>query len=140
MINTQQMLCFLLNTVQLDQHLISAAILTASSHTLKSLLSRHLLEYDRMEGEIQEVAGSRGWELPELQPALRWNQGIRFRLSVRSQDDRIAEKLLYLHTAERIDLLRMKKLWELPDQQALLLLQKLLDCNAIQLRQMESHV
>lgn len=133
------MLCFLLNTVQLDQHLISVAVLTASSHGLKSVLSRHLLEYDRLEHEIQETGASRGWELPELQPALRWSQGIRFRLSVHNRDERIAEKLLYLHTAERIDLLRMMKLWEQSDEQVLLILQKLLDGNAVHIRQIEFH-
>ncbi len=140
MINTQELLCFLSETVQIDQHLLSVAIMTASSHGLKSLLGRHLMEYDRMESEIQETAASRGWELTDLQPAIRWNHGIRFRLAVRNRDGCIADRLVYMHTTERISLLRMGKLWDRSDEQVSLILQKLLDGNAIQIRQLEAYL
>ena len=140
MINTQELLRILLETVQLDQHLLSVAVLSASSHGLKSILGKHLLEYDRLEIELQEHAGRRGWELSDLQPALRWNQGVKFRLSVRNRDERIAERLIYLHTSERINLLRLGKEWDQSDVQAKVMLQKLLDSKAIHIRQMELHL
>ena len=140
MINTQELLCYLLETVQLDQHLLSVAILSASSHGLKSVLRHQLAEFDRIESEIQTVAGCRGWDLPELEPTVRWSYGIRFRICVRNRDSRIAQRLVYHHTADRICYLRTAKLWDRADHQAQLVFQKLLDSTTYHIRQLELHL
>lgn len=142
MVTAQEMLSFILKTVQLSQYILSQATAAASSHALKSAFRVQLPEYDRIESEIQILAARRGWELPEVQPAVLWLTGFRFRqtLGRRSPDSSIAEYLIGRHTKDMIAMLKLHNQWQQPDVQIRTLFQKLLDCKTVSIRQMHPHL
>lgn len=139
MTTEQQFLSAILKTVQHSQHILYCGTAAADSHSLKSIFRNQLQEYDHIESEIQSTAARRGWELPELQPAVRWLTGFRFRRSIRSRfpDSSIAEYLTLRHTEDMIATLKLRNRWDRSDEQILTLFQKLLDCKTVNIRQMQ---
>lgn len=139
MTTAQQFLSAMLETVQHSQDSLFHAVSAASSHSLKSIFKTQLQEYDRIESEIQSIAARRGWELPELQPAVKWFSGFRFRLLLRlhSADSCIAERMISLHTVDMVNTLKLLHRYDPKDDQILTLFQKLLDCKTMNIRQMQ---
>lgn len=129
----------MLENAQLSQSILYNAMTAAASHSLKSIFKAQLQEYDRIESEIQSVAARRGWELPEVQPAVRWFFAFRFRLFLRihSSDSCIAERMIRQHTQDTVDTLKLLHQCEIKDDQILTLFQKLLDCKTVNIRQMQ---
>ena len=129
----------MVQTVQLGQTGIRSVLDTAMQPTLRTALSGQLQEYGAIEAEARSIASQRGWELPELDPAVRFltDRAIRFRLSGRNTDSRIAGMRIQDSTKGMIKGLRALHQLTGTDQRVRILSQKLLDCESAGIRQMQ---
>ena len=138
----QQVLSALLKTIQLGQVQIRSILDTSLGSGLRSTLEKQLREYKSMETEACTLALQRGWELPELDPGVRFlkDRITRMKLNGRSTDSRIADILILGNTKGMIQ--GLKQLHQLGEQdpQIRILSQKLLDCETAHIRQMQSYL
>lgn len=138
----QQVLSALLKTIQLGQVQIRSILDTSLGSGLRSTLEKQLREYNSMETEACTLALQRGWELPELDPGVRFlkDRITRMKLNGRSTDSRIADILILGNTKGMIQ--GLKQLHQLGEQdpQIRILSQKLLDCETAHIRQMQSYL
>ena len=138
----QQVLSALLKTIQLGQIQIRSILDTSLGSGLRSTLEKQLREYNSMETEACTLALQRGWELPELDPGVRFlkDRITRMKLNGRSTDSRIADILILGNTKGMIQ--GFKQLHQLGEQdpQIRILSQKLLDCETAHIRQMQSYL
>jgi len=109
---------------------------------LRTNLVKQLREYDSMETEALTIALQRGWELPELDPGLRFltDRTTRFRLHGRNTDSSIADMMIRKNTGTLIK--GTKKLHQFQDEdpQIRILSQKLLDCETANIRQLQQYL
>lgn len=135
----QAVLRDLLKTTQLGQVGIRSALDAIMGPGLRRALESQLREYDSIETEAHAIATRRGWELPELDPAMgamvKWS--ARIRLRGRDTDSKIAGMLIQGNTRGMIQ--GMKHIRQLAgsDAQVQILSQKLLDCEQANIRQMQ---
>lgn len=138
----QQVLSALLKTIQLGQIQIRSILDTSLGSGLRSTLEKQLREYNSMETEACTLALQRGWELPELDPGVRFlkDRITRMKLNGRSTDSRIADILILENTKGMIQ--GLKQLHQLGEQdpQIRILSQKLLDCETAHIRQMQAYL
>ena len=138
----QQVLSALLKTIQLGQVQIRSILDTSLGSGLRSTLEKQLREYKSMETEACTLALQRGWELPELDPGVRFlkDRITRMKLNGRSTDSRIADILILGNTKGMIQ--GLKQLHQLGEQdpQIRILSQKLLDCETAHIRQMQAYL
>ena len=138
----QQVLSALLKTIQLGQTQIRSILDTSLGSGLRSTLEKQLREYNSMETEACTLALQRGWELPELDPGVRFlkDRITRMKLNGRSTDSRIADILILGNTKGMIQ--GLKQLHQLGEQdpQIRILSQKLLDCETAHIRQMQAYL
>lgn len=138
----QQVLSALLKTIQLGQIQIRSILDTSLGSGLRSTLEKQLREYNSMETEACTLALQRGWELPELDPGVRFlkDRITRMKLNGRSTDSRIADILILGNTKGMIQ--GFKQLHQLGEQdpQIRILSQKLLDCETAHIRQMQAYL
>ena len=138
----QQVLSALLKTIQLGQIQIRSILDTSLGSGLRSTLEKQLREYNSMETEAYTLALQRGWELPELDPGVRFlkDRITRMKLNGRSTDSRIADILILGNTKGMIQ--GFKQLHQLGEQdpQIRILSQKLLDCETAHIRQMQAYL
>lgn len=124
------MLSSLLKTAQLGQTGIRSVLDLSMAAGLRSALNCQLLEYDSIETEAHAIAGQRGWELRDLDPAVRFltDRVTRFRLTGGNSDSRIADIMIRDNTSGMIRGLRDLHRFSTQDQRVRILSQKLLDC------------
>jgi len=138
----QQFLSALLKTVQLGQVQIRSVLDTSMRSSLRNTLESQLQEYNSMETEAYTIALQRGWELPELDPGLRFltDRTTRFRLHGRNTDSSIADMMIRKNTGTLIK--GTKKLHQFQDEdpQIRILSQKLLDCETANIRQLQQYL
>jgi len=140
MTSSQLFLSSILNTAQLTQKKLNLGMKAAASHSLKSAFKKQLLEFDQIESEIQSAASRRGWDLSELQPGMLWIRSIRFQWRLRRSktDSGITELMIRHSTNDMIDTLKTAHELNVQDVQILTILQKLLDCQTVVIRQLQS--
>lgn len=136
----QRLLSELLKTTQLGQVEIRSVLDTSMGSLLRSALEKQLQEFDSIETEAYTIALQRGWELPELDPGVRFlkDRFTRVRLNGRNTDSRIADLLIRGNTKGMIQGLKNLHQFEGGDQPIRILSQKLLDCETAHIRQMQS--
>lgn len=136
----QRLLSELLKTTQLGQVEIRSVLDTSMGSLLRSALEKQLQEFDSIETEAYTIALQRGWELPELDPGVRFlkDRFTRVRLNGRNTDSRIADLLIRGNTKGMIQGLKNLHQFEGRDQPIRILSQKLLDCETAHIRQMQS--
>ena len=136
----QQFLSALLKTVQLGQVQIRSVLDTSMRPGLRKTLESQLQEFDAIESEAHSIASQRGWELPELDPAVRLMTDVmtRMKLHRANTDSQIAGMMIQGNTKGMIK--GLKELHQFPesDDQISILSQKLLDCETANIRQMQS--
>lgn len=138
--NNQTHLASLLKTSQLGQVEIRSLLDTAMEPQLRCALVNQLREYESIETEAFSIALQRGWDLPEMDAAHRFltDRRIRMKLSGRSTDSRIADLMIQMNTRGMIRSLQERNRSQEPDSKVKTLSQKLLDCEAAGIRQMQS--
>ena len=70
--NSQKLLSSVLKTTQLGQTAIRSVLDAGSHPDLCRTLEAQLRESDTIEGEAHAIAFQRGWDLEELEPAVRF--------------------------------------------------------------------
>lgn len=136
---SKNLLTSILTTAQMGQTGIRSTLQTPMRSTLRRALETQLREYDAIEQQAQAIAGSRGWELRELEPAAKGmaNFMTRMRLSTGSTDSKIAAMMIQGNTKGMITGLKELHQFNKSDPQVTALSQKLLDCETAGIRQMQ---
>jgi len=138
--NSKEILSSILKTTQMGQIGIRSVLDTRMQSRLRSALQDQLREYDSIETEAHTIAGQRGWELPEVDPAIRFmaDRMTRLRLTGRNHDSRIADMMILGNTRGMIKSLKNLHQFSAEDQRVLTLSQKLLDCEKANIQQMQN--
>ena len=132
----------LLSTVQMGQVGIRSVMDKAVRTDLKKALQSQLKEYDSYETQAYHIAAARGWELKEVDPAVRGmaNMISRAKLTFGAQDSKIAAMMIQGNTRGMImglkDLHQAHKI----DQEVRDLSQRLLDTEEENIKQMQGFV
>lgn len=134
------MLASLLKTTQMGQVGIRSVLDTTMRPGLRKALESQLREYDSIETELHRVATQRGWELRELDPAVRvmTDMATRTRLAWGNTDSKIAGMMIQGNTRGMITGLKNIHQFNKQDEQISLLSRKLIDCETANIRQMQS--
>ena len=136
---SKEVLTSILKTAQMGQIGIRSTLDTSMRPILRKALESQLKEYDRIESEAHSIAGQRGWELDDLDPAIRFmsNAMTRMKLSRGNTDSRIADMMIQGNTRGIIKGMKMIHQFPTGDDQISTLSQKLLDCENANIRQMQ---
>lgn len=137
---SRQVLSSVLKTTQMGQVGIRSVLDTSMRPGLRKALESQLQEFDAIESEAHSIASQRGWELPELDPAVRLMTDVmtRMKLHGANTDSQIAGMMIQGNTKGMIK--GLKEIHQFPesDDQISILSQKLLDCETANIRQMQS--
>ena len=138
--NGKEILSSLLKTTQMGQLGIRSCLNTSMRPGLRKALESQLREYDAIESEAHAIASQRGWEVEELDPALRLmtDAMTRMKLSRGNCDSRIADMMIQGNTKGMIKGLKNLHQFPHPDEKLRTLSQKLLDCETANIRQIQS--
>ena len=138
--NSKEILSSVLKTTQMGQVGIRSVLDTSMRPGLRKALESQLREYDSIESEAHLIASQRGWDLRELDPAVRFiaDRMTRMKLHRSNSDSKIADMMIQGNTRGMIK--ELKNLHQLPDTDAQIsiLSQKLLDCENANIRQMQT--
>lgn len=137
--DSQEILSSILKSTQLGQTGIRSVLDQAMSPELSGILKSQLRELNGIEAEVRTVASQRGWELEELELAIRFLYDRRNRRKLRSEDTNsvIADLLIQNNMHSRIQGLKLLHRYPNNDRTSTLS-QKLIDCQTAAIRQLES--
>ena len=137
--NSKEMLSSVLKTTQMGQIGIRSVLDTSMRPGLRKALESQLQEYDAIESEAHAIASQRGWEVPELDPAVRMmsNMMTKMKLTRGNRDSRIADMMIQGNTKGMVKSLKNLHQFAQSDEQINTLSQKLLDCETANNRQMQ---
>lgn len=136
---SKEILSSVLKTTQMGQVGIRSVLDTAMQPGLRTALEDQLKEYDSIETEAHTLATQRGWEVRELDPAVRFlsDAMTRMQLNGRNTESRIASMMIQGNTKGMIKGLKNLHRFEVQDEPMRILSQKLLDCENANIRQMQ---
>ena len=136
----KELLSSLLKTTQMGQVGIRSVLDTSMRPGLRKALQSQLQEYDSIETEAHSIATQRGWELKELDPAVRMMSDMmtRMKLGGRNSDSKIADMMIQGNTKGLIKGIKNLHQFDGEDEQIQILSQKLLDCENANIRQMQT--
>jgi len=136
---SKTLLFSLLKTTQVGQVGIRSILDISMAANLRDVLKGQLQEYASIETEAHRIASQRGWEPPELEPALRFliDRRIRFRLTGKNTDSKIADMMIQGNTKGIIRNLQSLHQFQEEDPRVRILTQKLLDCENAWIRQLQ---
>ena len=129
----------LLSTVQMGQVGIRSVVGKAVRADLKRALISQLKEYDTFEHQAFDIAAARGWELKEVDPAVRTmaNMMSKARLMFGAQDSKIAAMMIQGNTRGMIMGLKDLHQSQEVDPQVRDISQRLLDTEDANIKQMQ---
>ena len=138
--NSQQILRSVLKTTQMGQIGIRSVLDARMRPGLRRALEQQLREYDQIETEAHTLAAQRGWELKDLDPAVRMmsNMVTRMKLSAGGTESKIADMMIQGNTKGMIKGLRNMHQFPREDSRITALSQKLLDTETANIRQMQA--
>lgn len=138
--SSKEMLSSILKTTQMGQIGIRSVLESSMRPSLRKALESQLQEYDAIESEAHSIAAQRGWELPELDPAVRFMTDMmtRAKLSRGNADSKIADMMIQGNTKGMIKGLKNVHQFNRQDEQISTISQKLLDCETANIRQMQN--
>ena len=135
---SKEVLTSILKTTQMGQTGIRSVLDRAMGSDMRQALNSQLREYDSIESEARTMAVQRGWDLEDLDPALRLMSDMtaRMRLNGRNTDSKIAGMMIQGNTQGMIKGLKTIHQFSSEDEPNKPLSQKLLDCENDNIRQM----
>lgn len=135
---SQELLSSILKTTQMGQTGIRSVLDTTLEPELRRALTQQLKEYDGIETEAHAIASQRGWELQELDSAVRFlsNMTVRMRLTGEDATSKISEMMIQGNTRGLVKCLRGQHHCEGKDNRVDTLTQKLIDTQTNNIRQM----
>lgn len=136
---SKEVLTSILKTTQMGQTGIRSVLDRAMGSDMRQALNSQLREYDSIETEARTMAIQRGWDLEDLDPALRFMSDMtaRMRLNGRNTDSKIAGMMIQGNTQGMIKGLKTIHQFSSEDDPIKTLSQKLLDCENANIRQMQ---
>lgn len=139
MTNSKEMLNSIVKTTQMGQTGIRCVLNRSMRPGLRKALESQLREYDCIESEAFALASRRGWEMKELDPAVKMmaNMSARAKLYGGNADSKIAGMMIQGNTRGMIKSLKNQHQCNMHDEQVSLLSQKLMDCETANIRQMQ---
>ena len=137
--SSKEILSSVLKTTQMGQVGIRSILDTSMRPGLRKALESQLHEYDSIETEAHTLATQRGWDVPELDPGVRFMTDMmtRMKLNGRNTDSKIADMMIQGNTKGMIKGLKNIHQFLGQDEQIQILSQKLLDCETANIRQMQ---
>ena len=138
--SSKDMLTSILKTTQMGQIGIRSVLDTHVQPGMRSALESQLQEYDSIETQAREIASQRGWELDEVDPAIRAmaNMTTRMRVPKKYPDSKIADMMIRGNTTGMIKSLKNLHRFNQQDPQVSAISQKLLDCETANIKQMQA--
>lgn len=135
----QDLLSSVLKTTQMGQIGIRSVLKAPLRASLQTALKSQLSEYDRIEREAQSIAASRGWQLEQLDPAIKGMTDMmtRMQLSFGNTSSKAAAMMIQGNTRGMIKGLKNLHQFNHSDERIAVLSQKLLDCEQENIRQMQ---
>ena len=140
--SSKDILSSVLKTTQMGQIGIRTVLKQAVRPAIKEELRSQLKEYDSIEQEAHAIAASRGWEIEELDPAVKAMAKMyaRTNLTFGNVDSKIAAMMIQGNTRGMIKGLKNCHHSNSNDERVLALSQKLLDCESANIKQMQGYV
>ncbi len=137
--DSKEILTSILKTTQMGQIGIRSVLDTSMRPGLRKALESQLHEYDSIETETHQIATQRGWDLDDIDPAVRMmtDMMVRMKLNGRNSDSKIAGMMINGNTKGMIKGLKNIHQYAGQDEQVDILSQKLLDCETANIRQMQ---
>lgn len=138
----KEILSSILKTTQMGQVGIRSVLDKSMGANIRQALESQLREYDLIESEAHAIAARRGWELPELDPGVRFLSDMmtRAKLTYGNTESKIAGMMIQGNTRGMITGIKNIHQFTGQDEQVSILSQKLLDCEQANIRQMESYL
>ncbi len=138
--DSKEILSSILKTTQMGQIGIRSVLDTSMRPGLRKALESQLREYDSIESEAHAIASRRGWELPEVDPAVRFmaDRMTRMKLTRGNCDSKIADMMIQGNTKGMVKGIRNQHQFLESDAMVNTLSQKLIDCETANIRQMQS--
>ena len=135
----QDLLSSVLKTTQMGQIGIRSVLKAPLRASLQTALKSQLSEYDRIEREAQSIAAARGWQLAQLDPAIKamTDMMTRMQLSFGNTNSKAAAMMIQGNTRGMIKGLKNLHQFNHSDERIAVLSQKLLDCEQENIRQMQ---
>lgn len=139
---SKDLLSSILKTTQMGQIGIRCIMNAPIHEGLHSALQSQLNEYDSIEREAHALAQARGWELEELDPAVKGmaNLMVRTQLAFCRTDSKAAAMMIYGNTRGMIKGLKNLHQFNHSDARVSLLTQKLIDHESSNIRQMQGYL
>lgn len=139
---SQDILSSVLKTTQMGQVGIRSVLRAPMSDNLRRALHSQLKEYDAIETEAHNIAKARGWELSELNSAVRFmsNAMSSAKLSFQCNDSKVAAMMVQGNTRGVIKGLKNEHRYDGSDERVSSLSQKLLRCENDNILQMEQYL
>ena len=136
---SKELLSSILETAQMGQTGIRSVMKTSLGPQLRQALQSQLQEYDTIEREAYGIASTRGWELRELEPAVKGMSDMmtRMKLLFGNNDSKVAAMLIQGNTRGMIVGLKDLHHFHGHDSQISTLSQRLIDCETANIRQMQ---
>jgi hypothetical protein len=136
---SKDILSSILKTTQMGQIGIRSILKNDLESKLKNELKSQLKEYDTIECEAHGIAISRGWELKELDPAIKGmtNMMTRTRLSFGNKDSKAAAMMIQGNTRGIIKGFKNLNQFPYNDKAVSDLAQKLIDFEETNNRQLQ---
>lgn len=140
--NSREILSSVLKTTQMGQIGIRSVLDNSMRPGLRKALESQLREYDTIETEAHSIASQRGWEVEELDPAVRMMTDMmtRMKLRGRNMESKIADMMIQGNTKGIIKGLKNIHQFYEQDDKIQTLSQKLLDCEEANIRQMQPYL
>jgi len=110
--------------------------------SMRQALKSQLKEYDSIEQEAHALASSRGWSLEELDPAIKFmtNMMTRANLSVGNSSSKAAAMMIKGNMRGVIKGYKNLNQFNHSDERVSVLMQKLIDCEEANIRQMQGYL
>lgn len=136
---SKDILSSILKTTQMGQIGIRSILKNDLEPKLRTELNSQLKEYDTIESEAHGIAISRGWELKELDPAIKGmtNMMTRTRLSFGDRDSKAAAMMIQGNTRGIIKGFKNLNQFSYNDKAVSDLAQKLIDFEETNNRQLQ---
>jgi len=136
---SKDVLSSIMKTTQMGQIGIRSVLNAPLRASLKDALRSQLREYDSIEHEALRLASSRGWNLEQLDPAVKYmaNMMTKTRLRFGDASSKTAAMMIQGNTRGIIKGYKNLNQFAEPDPQITALSRKLLDCEQENIKQMQ---
>ena len=139
---SKDLLSSILKTTQMGQIGIRSVLNNPINASMRQALKLQLKEYDSIEQEAHALASNRGWSLEELDPAIKCMTNIMTwaNLSMGNSNSKAAAMMIKGNMRGVIKGYKNLNQFNHSDERVSALMQKLIDCEEANIRQMQGYL